>query len=240
MNKAQIFDLIEDNGCLHCQIFDTSDNKLFSIEGMQTPQELVNKLENVLDHFKEYKRIKIKCKENAKTSSNNGFCWYMEFPKSEEEKKTVATAGPSQSIGAMELVTLITGMQSKIFDAQLATITANNANKENDPSKWIPVLQAFAPSLGLTVAQPSTIQGPPTNLVYKDVRNATLTDDQKNALITDNLFKINNSIGSERMLTLSCLLNDNKDLKNNIDKILKLLNAVNIDPSLLDKAMMFI
>lgn len=246
MNKAQIFELIEENKICYLQICDSADNKLFSIEDAASSQDVTNKLDNVLDHFKEYKRVKIKAKEKDKTNYTNGFTWFLEFPKTEEEKKVIAGPANNQTIGAMELVTLLTGMQKQNFDTQLELIKAQNKSEKNDPTQWIPLIREAMPILGFggvtnqASNQNGAIRGPGNNLVYGDVDSSKLTADEKNNLITENLIKINEKISPDKMYTLGVLMLANPDLTNNIDKIFKLLNAINVDPSLLDKAMMFV
>jgi hypothetical protein len=235
MNKAQIFELIENNDIHYLQICDTADNKLFAIDNAASSQDVCNKLDNVLDHFKEYKKVKIRAKDKDKTNFTNGFTWFLDFPKTEEDKKIAAPPNNNGTIGAMELVTLLTGMQKSNFDTQLELFKAQSKAEKNDPAMWIPLIREAMPILGYGAATP-----PPSTLVYGDIDASKLNAEEKNALITENLIKINEKISPDKMYTLGALLLANADLTNNIDKIFKLLNAINVDPSLLDKAMMFV
>lgn len=242
MTASQIYDLIERNKCIHVQVRDYQDNKLLTIEDTQSAKQAVEELKDALPNFKDYRKLEIRGKRKNDPNWNSGFVWYLEFDKGEAANKGIAGPAGNQSIGAMDFVNAMIGMQEKNFALQLEKYKAENEKKENDPTKWIPVFQAIAPALGFPVNPLNNgIRGPQTSeLIYGDIDTKKMSEDQKNQLITETLLTINKKIGPVNMLTLVTVINQNPDLKNNISKILQLFQAINQRPELLDMAMKFI
>jgi len=241
MQSSQIATLILKNKCNELLICDYGGNKLMDIIE-KSPSAAAKELEEILPDFSEYRKLEIKGRANNSTPWTKSFCWQLEFDK--KDKTIAGLPAHNQTIGAMEYVSMMKEMMTENLKLQSQllekTIQANN----NDPEKWIPLIQTAAPMLGL---HPGGIQGPPTNatevkksLHFGDVDTSKMNSEQISEEIGKKLNSISKKISGPQMYNLVTALDNNPMLSMQIDNISILLNAIISKPHLLEGAMKFV
>lgn len=242
MTPAQIYILIESNGCVCIQLRDYSNNKLHEVTE-QTPQAATVQLERDLPKFAGYRKIQVLGKKgDINTPWTKAYTWQLEFP-AEETSKSIAAPSQQAGIGVMDYVNLFKDMSEKNYALQKELMEKTLAMKNDDPSKWIPFAQVLGPALGLNVG---SIQGPPPNTGTKELHFVADIDYSKMSAqeIGEAIAKVSGSLstkirGSE-MLKFLVALDQNPNVAVHIEKISHLLQVINKNPGFLDLALNFV
>jgi len=251
MTDKQIYKLIEKNRCSVVQINDTAGHLVHEIF-CSTPEAAITELEDMLPEFKSYKRLQLKAVEKKGTPWARGYQWSLEFEKTEE---TIAQANnngnwkvPPGYITPADYIGMFTKMMTDQNALQVQLLEKKLEFNNMDPTKWLPMIQVLGPALGLKVggiaAPPGTAAASTTERkelhFVDDVDTSKLNPEQMMDLIANKLQSISTKVSGPQMLRLLSTLEKNKSLKENVDKISKLLQAIIDKPHLLDQAMAFI
>lgn len=235
MNKKELYELIEKNKVPNLCITNMDGAKLMEIDVANTAQT-IDELETVLPSFTSYRRVIVQARKNDNTPFTKGFNWILELQKNE------AVAGvpvnTSGTIGAMEYVGMMKDMMKENFALQKEIIENKVALANNDPTKWLPIISAFAPALGLQV-NPS-IAGPPKQLILGDVELEKMTDEEVGKEMGKKLDSLALKIKGTQFVKMLSALDNVPDLSLKIDKITRLLNGIINKPYLLDQAQNFV
>jgi len=251
MTPGQIYILIEKNGCTCILLKDYSGNKLHEIEE-QTPQAANITLEEAIPNFVGYRKLQVLGKKGGSTTPwTKGYIWQMEFPATPEgNKNTSVAASAHNTIGAMDYVNMMERMFSKQMEGQKELLGLQKDLFEQkikmdtqDPMKWMPMVQALGPALGLKIGG---IQGPPAQagteqkkeLHFQDV--STMNEQQIGEEIGKVSGNLSAKIKGSQMLKVLVAMDSNPNITSSCDKIIALLEALNKKPELLDMAMKFI
>lgn len=241
MNKKQIFDLIESNSCVMAKLEDYAGNRLQECGPCATPQALVKELEEIIENFKGYKKLKIFAKKGtAETPWSKGFIWAFEFDGETPTGTGFPAATPVNGVDVVTYIGTVTRHLEEMAKVQKELFELKMEKDKNDPTKWIPIIEMFGPSLGLKTNPARAIAGPPKQELHFEDIKTDLNEEQITDEIGKQLQDIGKKVKGSQMLVLLTMLNRNPDLKLNMDKINALLQAINKKPELLEMAMKFI
>lgn len=238
MTEKQVKNLIEQSGVTMLMIRDSSGNKLSSIE-TDSCSEALEELQEVLPYFSEYKRIEILGRLKKEANWNNTFTWKMEYPKSETETKSVSVASPSKDgISTMEYIGMIQQNMKDTLALQTELIALKFKQEQNDPAKWAMMIREIGPMLGLgTPAATTTINGPQNQLVMgSDKKSVQEIAEEINVVMQG----LTDKMSPQQMLYFVTALSKTPDLRNNINKINTLMDAIVKNPAILDTAITFL
>lgn len=237
MTPVQISQLISNNKCCVLQLKDMSDNTLLLINE-KVFTDAVSQFEEHFPMFKNYRRIKVIAKTEEKTNWAKGFVWQMEFPT---DAVTIANPVPSNdSIGVKEYIGMFKEMMTENNKITKELMEKSLQLNNNDPSKWIPLIQTAAPYLGLA---PAAIAGPPppgaagatsekAELHFGDT--SKMTDEQISEKVGNILVSLSKKIKGGQMLNVVTALDSNPNIQSQVDKIAILMNVISKNPALLD------
>lgn len=238
MTEKQVTNLIEQSGVTMLMIRDSSGNKLSLIEEENCDAAL-NKLNDILPMFSEYKRIEIIGRKKKEANWNNSFTWKMEYPKADTETKDVKVSGSNnQSIGAMEVISMMQQNMKDSLALHTEIIALKSKQDQNDPTKWATVIREIAPMLGLAgPVAGATINGPQNQLVMgSDKKSVQEIAEEINVVMQG----LTDKMSPQQMLYFVTALSKTPDLKNNINKINTLMEAIVKNPAILDTALTFL
>lgn len=243
MTAAQIYILMQRNNCCEWMLMDYSNNKLCDHKSQEC-MAAVTALEDTLPAFAGYKRIQVLAKEDKDTTWAKAYKWQLEFAPSQPLEKAVAASSHSDTtIGAVQYVNMMKDMMSENFKLQTQLMEKTLAMNNNDPMKWVQAWQVVGPSLGF---QTGGIAGSPKSveqkkdLYFSDVELDKLTQEEIVEKIGVTCGQLAARVKGTQVLKVLILLNSNPDITSNVEKITKLLDAINNKPELLDTAMKFI
>lgn len=245
MTAEEVYRLIDMNKVSELQICTSDDAKLCEI-ACTGSDNCIEELRNILPSLSSYKRIVVRGRrisekrgeegKRGATAWINGFRWNLDIaPGASSELKINSVASPSGSIGAMEYIASITQHMQKQFDLQSQLLELKMEQKNNDPTKWIPIIQA---GMGFFNGEkPNAIAGKQT-LEFGDIKTLSKKElDEKMCTSADSLDK---KIKLSEMCEVLDSLDRNPNITSDIGKIIKLLNVIIEKPQLLNSAMAFI
>lgn len=220
------------------QICDYGGNKLMDVQE-KTPQAAVKELEELLPNFVEYRKLEIKGRENISTPWTKAFCWQLDFGKG-EAKSIGHMPANNGSISALDYVGMMKDMMNENFKLQKDLLEKTVQFNNQDPSKWLPIINSVAPMLGLNAGG---IQGPPEQkkaLEFGDVDTSKMSGEEISGLIGEKLQSVSKKISGPQMLKIISALDNNTLLASQAENISVLLNAIISKPELLSMAMKFV
>jgi hypothetical protein len=249
MNREQISNLIEKNKVNCLQLKDYSGNVLTRIMA-KSPQQAVSELEEILPDFSDYRKLEIMGKKgDENTPWSKSFTWYFEFEGAKSQKiGGVPIPAPGQTIGVMDFINMHTTMMDKNMDMLRENLKISSearekeiAYKNKDPKEWIPLIRELAPILGLN----TSIQGPPQTaekkeLHFGDVDMSTMTEEQIQEAIAMRMISISKKVKPSQFFNVIVALNENPNLKDQIDGLAIMLEAIAKNPALYDMAKSYI
>jgi hypothetical protein len=244
MTEKQLLDLVEDNKCKEIQIEDSAGNKLYNIHGCATAQAAADELREALKTFKEYRKLNILARVNDSTTWGNAFCWTFRYDTDAASKKdgTIAGTESNGSIGAMAYIQSWTAQESRINELHRKNLELEMKLKEQDPNKWMPIIQMAGSALGLEMQ--GGIAGPQVKekkkLMLGDIDTSKMNDEQITERVGEGLAKLAKKIKGSQMYNVVYSLNEIPELNKNVDKIATLLNALGKNPDLIDIALKYI
>lgn|ERR1700722_2722975 len=240
MTIKQISQFIVTNKCVEILIEDYSGNKLDTIIAKNAPAA-AGEFEERAEEFKEYGKLQICARLNEKTTWGNAFCWQLNFRDGTKKGDGKSIEGPSNigAIGAMDYIAMFTQKESQISQLHREKMELQMQLKDNDPSKYLPLVYAGASALGIDIKLPQQIQSPPKNkLISGDVHERTLPEIQ--AEINVIIDQLATKMKASQFLEVLQAVNKQKDLQTNIDKVIRLLDYTGDNPAMLDTALQFI
>ncbi len=238
MTENNVVELIVDNKCRILEGRDLQGNKLFHIEEPNA-ESAATELIDVLEHFKnDFKKINIHGKGEKLENWSKGFVWTLDYPKAQDKPTTTVGNNNNGGVGVMEFI----GMMQKHSDSQMQLhkeiMELKMAQNQSDPTKWMPIVNAFLPILGVH-PQAQGMAGPQNKtLEFADVKN--LSDQQIAEALQKNLDEIATKVKGSQMCRLLVAMNSNPSLPIQIDKINSMLEAIAKNPALVDMAANYI
>jgi hypothetical protein len=236
MTVKDISGLIVRNKCLQVQIEDYGSNKLHNIVCKNATQ-CAQEFEDSVEDFRDYGKLEISARPNDSTTWGNAFCWQLNFKESgKKDGKEIAGPGTNGTIGAMDYIRSWTEQESRISNLHRENLELKMQLQNNDPSKWLPIMYAAGSAFGMDIKMP--MQGPPAGKTKLVSGKMNLEDIQEG--INKEIDSLGPKMQAAQFLELLQGLNNVPNLKTNIEKVNKLIEAIGTKPELLDMAMKFV
>jgi hypothetical protein len=219
INFDNIPDMFEQLKAFNFRIYSMNAEVLFQSENKSANEARVA-FEELKEKLFNYGKIQVRlCNDsNVAQGWKNGFLHTAFFSVSEKHQPQQQQQQQAQNIAGLSMLDIINlKVENAVLKMQLAAPQQQSNALPEIPASYLPLLSAF----GLNMAQPGLAGEPQRHTLTHE-----LTEEEK-AQVDSKLTDIENTVGS--------ILG-----KTDIDKVIKVLKAVDNNPALLDSVLPFI